>query len=85
MKSIEINSDFEVQSLDKNPVNEISPVQKWWYNLKYAVAGIVFGIVLVKAEKELQVKANTGGNVKYKGSPAIKEIKTRTGGSVTKI
>lgn len=42
-------------------------------------------IVLVKAEKELQVKANTGGNVKYKGSPAIKEIKTRTGGSVTKI
>ena len=50
MKSIEINSDFEVQSLDKNPVNEISPVQKWLYNLKYAVAGIVFGIVLVKAE-----------------------------------
>ena len=42
-------------------------------------------IVSVKAEKELQAKANTGGSVKYKGSPAIKEIKTHTGGSVTKI
>ena len=41
--------------------------------------------VLVKAEKELQVKANTGGNVKYKGNATISEIKTHTGGSVTKI
>ena len=41
--------------------------------------------VTVKAEKELQVKASTGGNVKYKGSAAIREIKTNTGGSVSKI
>ncbi len=41
--------------------------------------------VTVSAEKELQVKANTGGIVKYKGNPAIREIKTSTGGSVSKI
>ncbi len=42
-------------------------------------------IVSVKAEKELQVKANTGGSVKYKGNATIREIKTSTGGSVNKI
>lgn len=42
-------------------------------------------IVSVSAEKELQAKASTGGSVKYKGSPAVKEIKRSTGGSVNKI
>ncbi|MBL0130233.1 MAG: hypothetical protein IPP43_03140 [Chitinophagaceae bacterium] len=42
-------------------------------------------IASVSAEKELHVKANTGGKVKYKGHASIREIKTRTGGSVTKI
>ena len=42
-------------------------------------------IVSVSAEKELQVKASTGGNVKYKGAPSIRDIKKSTGGSVTKI
>lgn len=42
-------------------------------------------IVSVKAEKELQVKANTGGVVRYKGNAYIKEIKTNTGGTVSKI
>ena len=41
--------------------------------------------VTVKTEKELQVKASTGGNVKYKGNAVIREIKTSTGGSVSKI
>jgi hypothetical protein len=41
--------------------------------------------IIVKAENELQVKANTGGVVRYKGNASIKEIKTNTGGSVTKI
>lgn len=41
--------------------------------------------VTVKAEKEIQVKASTGGVVRYKGNAAIKEIKTNTGGSVFKI
>lgn len=42
-------------------------------------------IITVMAEKELQVKANTGGVVKYKGNASIREIKTNTGGSVSKI
>jgi len=42
-------------------------------------------IASVNAEKELQVRANTGGSVKYKGNASIREIKTKTGGSVNKI
>lgn len=41
--------------------------------------------VTISAEKELMVKANTGGIVKYKGNAAIREIKTSTGGAVRKI
>lgn len=42
-------------------------------------------IVIVSAEKELQVRANTGGVVRYKGNASIKEIKKSTGGTVSKI
>ncbi|MEO6610767.1 MAG: head GIN domain-containing protein [Chitinophagaceae bacterium] len=42
-------------------------------------------MVSVKAEKELVVKASTGGNVKYKGNASVREIRSNTGGSVTKI
>lgn len=42
-------------------------------------------IVSVRADKELQVKASSGGNVKYKGDASIREIKTSSGGSVSKI
>jgi hypothetical protein len=42
-------------------------------------------IASVNAEKELQVRANTGGSVKYRGNASIREIKTKTGGSVHKI
>lgn len=42
-------------------------------------------IVSVKAEKELLVKASTGGSVKYNGSPTVMDIKRSTGGSVKKI
>lgn len=41
--------------------------------------------VSVSAENALEVKASTGGVVKYKGNASIREIKTNTGGSVTKI
>ncbi len=41
--------------------------------------------VYITVEKELNVKANTGGFVKYKGDAGIREIKTNTGGSVSKI
>jgi hypothetical protein len=41
--------------------------------------------VYITVSKELNVKANTGGFVKYKGDAGIREIKTNTGGSVSKI
>ncbi|HUR66411.1 MAG TPA: head GIN domain-containing protein [Chitinophagaceae bacterium] len=41
--------------------------------------------VAVNVEKELQVKASTGGIVKYKGNAGIREIRTGTGGTVSKI
>lgn len=44
------NTDFEVRSLDTICVNESARVHPWWYNFKYMLVGIVFGIVFVKAE-----------------------------------
>jgi len=44
------NTDFEVRSLDAVCFNESELKHPWWYNLKYAVAGILFGIILIKAE-----------------------------------
>jgi uncharacterized protein len=46
----EINHDFEVRSLDSSCVNESTLVHPWWHNIKYGVAGILFGILLVKSE-----------------------------------
>ena len=42
--------DFEVRSLDTACINESTLVHPWWHNLKYAVAGLWFGILLVKSE-----------------------------------
>jgi Putative auto-transporter adhesin, head GIN domain len=39
----------------------------------------------ISVDKELNVKADTGGYVKYKGNAGIREIKTNTGGNVSKI
>ena len=41
--------------------------------------------IYITVQKELYIKANTGGYVKYKGDAGIREIKTNTGGSVSKI
>jgi hypothetical protein len=41
--------------------------------------------IYISVDKELNVKANTGGYVKYKGNAGIREIKTNTGGNVSKI
>ena len=46
----ELNTDFEVRSLDTICINESHLQHPWWYNFKYLVAGILFGILLVKAE-----------------------------------
>lgn len=39
----------------------------------------------IRAEKELQVRASTGGVVRYSGNAGIREIKTNTGGTVSRI
>jgi uncharacterized membrane protein YedE/YeeE len=44
------NTDFEVGSLDTMCVNESMNQHPWWYNFKYSLVGIIFGIVFVKAE-----------------------------------
>lgn len=46
----EIVTDFEVRSLDTMCINESEQQHPWWYNFKYLVVGILFGIVFVKAE-----------------------------------
>lgn len=45
-----VNTDFEIRSLDTICINESKKQHPWWYNLKYAALGIIFGIVFVKAE-----------------------------------
>ena len=46
----EINTDFETQSLTPATAKaEVKPMGKWHY-LGYAIAGVLFGIVLVKGE-----------------------------------
>jgi len=44
------NTDFEVRSLDTVCVNESGLQHPFWYNLKYLATGLLFGIILVKAE-----------------------------------
>ncbi|HEY5408852.1 MAG TPA: DUF6691 family protein [Ginsengibacter sp.] len=50
IETLETNTDFEVRSLDTTSINESSLQHPWWYNIKYLVAGILFGIILVKSE-----------------------------------
>lgn len=47
---LEQNTDFEMRSLDAVCFNESELKHPWWYNLKYALVGLLFGIVFVKAE-----------------------------------
>lgn len=46
----ELNTDFEVRSLDTVCINESRLEHKWYHNIKYLFAGVLFGILLVKAE-----------------------------------
>ena len=47
---IDTNTDFEVRSLDAMCVNDEQVNTPAWHNLKYLVFGMLFGIVLIKAE-----------------------------------
>lgn len=44
------NTDYEVRSLDTICVNESVLRHRWYHNLKYALVGILFGIIFTKAE-----------------------------------
>lgn len=46
----ELNTDFEVRSLDTLCINESRMEHKWYHNIKYLFAGLFFGIILVKTE-----------------------------------
>jgi uncharacterized membrane protein YedE/YeeE len=46
----ETNTDFEIRSLDTASLNESRLSHPWWHNLKYLLAGLFFGIILVKGE-----------------------------------
>jgi len=48
--SNETNTDFEVRSLDAMCLNESEIPTPRWHNIKYLVAGLFFGILLVKSE-----------------------------------
>lgn len=50
MQVTDTNTDFEVRSLDAMCVNESQLTHKWYYNMKYVIVGLAFGIVFVKAE-----------------------------------
>jgi uncharacterized membrane protein YedE/YeeE len=50
MQNKENNKDFQTRTLDSICVNESELQHPWWYNLKYTIVGILFGIIFVKAE-----------------------------------
>lgn len=45
-----INTDFEVRSLDDGLSNQEQKKETWRSYIKYLIAGILFGIILVKSE-----------------------------------
>ena len=44
------DTDYEVRIQDTRGVNEPHLQKKWYHNIRYAVVGILFGIVFTKAE-----------------------------------
>jgi hypothetical protein len=42
-------------------------------------------VISITVDKELTAKANTGGRIRYKGQASARNIKTSTGGAVSKI
>src|SRR6186997_437707 len=49
-KSADLNTDFEVRTENSECVNYSVLDKPLWSNLKFTVAGILFGIILVKGE-----------------------------------
>lgn len=49
-RSADLQTDYEVRSLDTMCVNNSHLTVNWQHNIRYLVVGILFGIVFVKAE-----------------------------------
>jgi hypothetical protein len=49
-KTGEVNTDFEVRSQHAMCVNHSELDKPIWSNLKFSIAGILFGIILIKSE-----------------------------------
>ena len=49
IKQVE-ETDYEVRSLDSMCLNESNLVHPWYFNFKYSLVGILFGVVFIKAE-----------------------------------
>lgn len=43
-------TDYEVRSLQSMCINDTELKHPLWYNIKYLLAGILFGVILVKSE-----------------------------------
>ena len=50
IKQMQVNTDFEVRSLDAVNYNQTELRNPLLHNIKYFFAGILFGIILVKSE-----------------------------------
>ena len=49
-QAVGFNTDFEIRSQNAMCVNQSEPDKPAWSNIKFMIAGIFFGIILVKAE-----------------------------------
>jgi uncharacterized protein len=45
-----LNTDFEVRSLEADEITQSSQDDPWYFNIKYLLAGVLFGILLIKSE-----------------------------------
>lgn len=50
VKNKEINTDFDVRTLDNLLAEEQQKKERWFSLTKYLLTGILFGIILIKAE-----------------------------------
>ncbi len=48
--NFQVTKEYQERALDTVCVNESHLKHPWWYNLKYVLVGLLFGIVFVKAE-----------------------------------
>lgn len=49
-KAVDLNTDFEVRSQNSICVNRSELDKPLWANIKFTIAGVLFGIILVKSE-----------------------------------